>query len=74
MIAKSRLGIHMAMKGGRTSVITNICEKRWKSIYEKAKAMPIARFQPMPPLFFLDDRATPIMVRMTADKGIAHLL
>ena len=50
---------------------TNIWLKRINRMYVKANPMPSPRFQPMPPLFFRDDRATPIIVRMNAEKGSA---
>ena len=34
--------------------------------------MPMPMFHPIPPLFFLEDRVTPMMVRMMAENGIAQ--
>ena len=35
-----------------------------------AKAIPMARFMPKPPLFFIDDKDNPKKVRMITETGI----
>lgn len=62
-------GSQIASHGGITPVYTNIWLNLMNNMYEKLSAIPIARFQPIPPRFFLDDRATPIIVSMNAENG-----
>lgn len=67
--ANIMFGSQIASHGGISPVYTNIWLNLMNRMYEKLRAMPIARFHPMPPLFFLEDKATPIMVNMNAEKG-----
>ena len=52
-------GSQRAIPGGRVSVWTNIWLNLRKRMYVNARAIPIPMFQPIPPLFFFDERATP---------------
>lgn len=72
MIVKTTLGSQRAIAGGRAPVWTNIWLKRRKRMYVKAKAIPIPMFQPIPPLLFFEDSATPMIVRMNAENGSAR--
>ena len=71
---KTILGIHRAINGGSTPPWTNIWLNLRKRIYVKARAIPIPIFHPIPPRLFLEDRATPIIVRMNAENGKANLV
>ena len=72
-MAYRTFGIHRATTAGMAPVYTNIWLKRMNNIYVKLNAMPIPMFHPIPPLFFLDERVTPMMVRMNAENGIEYL-
>ena len=67
-------GSQMASHGGMTPVYTNIWLKRMKRIYEKLSAIPVARFHPIPPRFFLEERDTPMIVNMKAENGRENLV
>ena len=71
MKANTILGTQRATAGDNVSVCTNIWLNRMKRMYVKARAIPNARFQPIPPLRFCDESATPMIVRMNAEKGRA---
>jgi hypothetical protein len=43
----------------------------WKRIYEKLKAKPIPKYNPIPPFTLREDNETPIIVKINAAKDIA---
>ena len=65
-------GSHRATAGDKASVCTNIWLKRMNRIYVKARAIPRAIFQPIPPLRFFEDNATPMIVSTNAENGRAN--
>ena len=71
-MVNTTFGNQRAMPGGNVPVCTNIWLKRRKRIYVNARAIPIPIFQPIPPRRFLEDKATPIIVRINAEKGRAN--
>lgn len=51
--ANIMFGSQIASHGGISPVYTNIWLNLMNRMYEKLRAMPIARFHPMPPSSFL---------------------
>ena len=48
-----------------------VAETVWNRMYEKLSASPTPKCNPIPPFIFLDDRDTPIVVRINAAKDMA---
>ena len=65
------LGIHTATIGGVLPLVVNVAETVWNKMYEKLNANPIPRFIPMPPFTFLEERDSPMVVRMKAANDMA---
>ena len=64
-------GNHTANIDGILPLIENVDDTDWNKMYEKLRPNPIPRFNPIPPLTFLDDSETPIAVRMNAANDAA---
>src|SRR5690606_21531160 len=70
IIKKVTLGISTAKIGGNPPLRANIVENWLKTKYTKLRPIPIPRLRPIPPLTFLEDSATPIKVKINAEKGL----
>ena len=68
------LGIHAASIGGVSALIANVDDTVCNMMYVKLNASPIPRYRPIPPLRFLEDNASPIVVRMNDAKEVAMRL
>jgi hypothetical protein len=71
---KVKLGNHTAKSGGMLDFSAIVPNTLSKKMNVKASAIPIARLTPIPPLRFIDDTATAIMVNINADTGILYFL
>jgi hypothetical protein len=60
--------------GGKLAFIANVDDTVCNMIYPKLKAMPIPRYNPIPPFLFRDDSDNPIVVRMKEANDDAILL
>jgi hypothetical protein len=67
-------GIQTATIGGVFPLMANVADTVWNKIYEKLNAKPTPKYNPMPPLTFLEERDAPIMVRMKEAKDMAMRL
>ena len=68
MHAYKMFGIHAANMGGVPALIANVALIVCNKMYVNDNASPIPRYNPIPPLRFLDDSYTPIMVRINEAK------
>ena len=68
------LGIHTAMIGGTLPLTAKVDDTVWKRMYEKLRPRPTPRLSPIPPLVFLHERVSPMVVRMNAAKDMAMRL
>ena len=73
-LPKTILGIQTAIIGGIVDFSAITPKILSKNTNAKAKRIPIARFIPIPPLRFIEDTATAIMVKINADTGTLYFL
>ncbi len=73
-IPKAILGNQTANMGGILDFSANTPKILSKNTKAKANAIPIARFVPIPPLRFIEETATAIIVRINADTGTLYFL
>ena len=64
------LGIHIANKGEITWFEETTFNTSNEKMNAKAMAIPMARFSPIPPRFFCEDRERARKVRMNIDTGM----
>lgn len=62
------LGIHAASIGGVLAFMANVAHTVCSRMYEKLSAMPMPRYNSMPPLRLRALRLAPMMVRMNEAK------
>ena len=67
-------GNHTAKKGGILDFSANVPNTLSKKIKVKAITIPIAKLIPIPPLRFIEDTATAIMVKINAEIGKLNFL
>ena len=72
IIENTILGSHTANNTGILPFIANILEIVVNKMYIALNANPIPNWSPIPPLIFLDERETPITIRIIAAKGFAY--
>ena len=65
------LGIHTATIGGVLPFTAKVADTVWNKMYEKLKAKPIPRYNPIPPFTLRADNETPITVKIKAANDIA---
>ena len=68
-IPNNNIGIHTANEAGRFPKVANTVEIFINKINAKVIAKPNARFNPIPPLTFREDKETPINVRTIVANG-----
>jgi len=73
-IPNTKFGNQTAIKGGKVDFSAKVPKILSKNTNEKAIAIPIAKFNPIPPLRFIEETATAIIVRINADTGILYFL
>ena len=73
-IPKTIFGNQTANKGGKLDFSANVPKILSKNTNEKATAIPMAKLNPIPPLLFIDETATAIIVSINADTGILYFL
>ena len=66
---KIMLGIKTATIGGKPPFKANIFENCIDRMYAKLRNIPIPNGNPTPPRTFLEDNATPINVKINAERG-----
>ncbi len=71
-IPKTILGIQTAMMGGMVDFSASTPNILSKKTNENAKMIPMARLVPIPPLRFMDETATAIIVSIKAETGILY--
>ena len=71
MIRNTILGIHTATTGGVFPFTAKVEDTVWKTMYPKLSAIPIPKFNPIPPLTFFAERATPMSVNINAANEVA---
>ena len=71
MMVYRMFGIHTATIGGVFPFTAKVDDTVWKRMYEKLKPRPTPKLRPMPPLVFLQERVSPMVVRMKAAKAMA---
>ena len=69
-----KFGVQAAIQGVKFDFSTITSKILSKKIYIKAMIIPTAKFKPIPPLFLNEDTATAIIVKISAETGIDHLL
>ena len=73
-IPKKMLGNHTANSGEKedfSAMVPNILSKKTKA---NAMAIPMARLVPIPPLRFIAETETAIIVRIKAETGTLYFL
>ena len=70
-IVKMMLGSHAARKGGKFPFVENTVENLSITTNRAAVTIPNAMCRPLPPLVFLAATATPMMVRIITEIGVA---
>ena len=65
------LGIHTAIIGGVFPLTAKVADTVWNKMYEKLSANPTPKCSPIPPFIFLDDKETPMVVKIKAAKDMA---
>lgn len=73
-LPKINIGNQAPKKGEKLDLLTNTEKILSKKINRNPKAMPKAKFTPIPPLLLKEDTETPISVKTKAEKGKLHLL
>ena len=73
-IPKAILGNHTANMGGILDFSANTPKILSKNTKANASAIPMAKFVPIPPLRFIEDTATAIIVRINAETGTLYFL
>ena len=68
------LGIQTAKSGGIVDFSARTPKILSKKIKVNANPIPMAKFIPIPPLLFIEETATAIIVRIKADTGILYFL
>ncbi len=48
-----------------------VADTVWNKMYEKLSANPTPKCSPIPPFIFLDDKETPMVVKIKAAKDMA---
>jgi hypothetical protein len=61
----------MAIIGGIFPFTAKVDATVWNRIYEKLSPSPIPKCNPIPPFVFLEERDTPITVRMNDANDMA---
>ena len=64
-----KLGNHTAINGGKSDCSAMTPKTLSKNTKTMAIQMPTARFTPIPPLLFIDETATAIMVNMKQKRA-----
>ena len=62
------------MKGGTLPFTANVEAIVWNKMYEKLNPKPIPKCNPIPPFVFLEDKDTPISVRIKEANDMAMRL
>ena len=65
------LGTHTASSGDAFPFIAKVAETVWNNMYEKLSPNPTPKYIPMPPLTFLEDNDTPMIVKIKEANDIA---
>ena len=65
------LGIQTARIGEAFPFMAKVADTVWNKMYEKLKAKPIPRYNPIPPFTLRADNETPITVKIKAANDIA---
>ena len=73
-IPNTIFGNQTAKKGGKLDISAKVPKILSKKTNEKATAIPMAKFIPIPPLRFIEETATAIIVSINADTGILYFL
>ena len=73
-IPKTILGNHTANTGETLDFSAKTPQILSKKTKAKASAIPMARLSPIPPLRFIDETATAIMVSINAEIGMLYFL
>lgn len=73
-IPKTILGTQTAIIGGAADFSAKTPKILSKKTKANAKTIPMARFIPIPPLRFIEETATAIIVKMNAATGILNFL
>ena len=73
-IPKAILGNQTANIGGILDFSANTPKILSKKTNAKASAIPIAKLVPIPPLRFIEETATAIIVSINAETGILYFL
>ena len=73
-IPNIKTGNHAPKNGEKLDLLTMTEKILSKKMNRNPKAIPKAKFTPIPPLLLKEETATPIKVRTKAEKGRLHLL
>jgi hypothetical protein len=73
-IPKTTLGNQTAIKGEMLDFSAKVPNTLSIKIKTKAMTIPMAKLIPIPPLRFMDETATAIMVNMNAETGKLNFL
>ena len=74
MSKKTKFGDHAPIAAFKSDLITKTENSLSKKINTKARAIPKARFKPIPPLLLKEDTETASNVKINTEKGIDNLL
>ena len=74
MSKKTKFGAHAPIAALKSDLITKTENSLSKKINTKARAIPKAKFKPMPPLLLKEETETANNVKINTENGMDNLL